>query len=86
MQKPAAFARPTTKAELMEDYRLDFWYNCIPKPGDTERFKWSPGAIIGTLPSVIATGAGVEGPSRTLSPQRPVLPMVAALRRAVTGR
>jgi len=31
--------------------------------------EWRPGALIQNLPSVIQTGAGVEGPSRTMHPK-----------------
>ena len=31
--------------------------------------EWAPGAAVGRLPSVIQTGAGVPGPSRTMHPK-----------------
>jgi hypothetical protein len=40
----------------------------IPQPWGPR--EWSPGALIQTIPSVIQTGGGVAGPSRTMHPSR----------------
>jgi len=65
----------------MRDYGLSYWYQKnIPLPWDGTRLKWRPGAMIETLPSVIQTGPGVSGPSRTVLAQilreRPLLKML----------
>jgi len=41
-------------------------YN-IPRPWGPRR--WSPGALIQNLPSVVQTGAGGSGPTRTMHPK-----------------
>ena len=70
-QMPSTFARSSDKREIMEDYGLSYWFQRrIPRPGNAERFKWSPGALIANLPSVIQTGAGASGATRGLLPQR----------------
>jgi len=69
LQKPATFARSSKKEEIMKDYGLSHWYQHqknIPEPWGPR--EWSPGALISSLPSVIQTGGGVEGPSRTMHP------------------
>ena len=67
----------------MESYDIPYWYlKNRPRPWDGKRLKWRPGALIETLPSVIQTGAGVEGPSRTVLAQimreRPLLRLLQA--------
>jgi len=69
LQKPAVWARSTTKDKIMQEHGLAHWYQHqknIPEPWGPR--EWSPGALISSLPSVIQTGAGVEGPSRTMHP------------------
>jgi len=73
--RPSEFARSSKKGEIMRDYKLKSWYQQqqlkeqknIPTAFGAPR-EWVPGALIQTLPSVIQTGAGVPGPSRTMHP------------------
>ncbi|MBA7667575.1 hypothetical protein ES703_75669 [subsurface metagenome] len=69
LQKPATFARSSDEQEILREYGLATWkQRRIPPAWPTVR-TWAPGAIIANLPSVIQTGAGVSGPSRTMLPQ-----------------
>ena len=75
--RPSTWARPTTREEIAAEYRRQVVGRNIPRPWDTKRLTWRPGALIETLPSVIQTGPGVSGPSRTVLAQimreRPLL-------------
>lgn len=75
--RPGTWARPTTKEEIAREYRRQILGKNIPRPWDGKRLAWAPGRLIETLPSVIQTGPGVSGPSRTVLAQimreRPLL-------------
>jgi len=72
MQMPAVWARSSDKREIMENYRLGYWFQTkrrIPQAWPTVR-TWAPGAIIANIPAVLQTGAGVSGPTRGMLPQK----------------
>lgn len=71
MQYPAVWARSSDKGKIMREYGLGYWFQTqrrIP-PAWPKIREWAPGAMIANLPSVIQTGAGVSGPTRTMLPQ-----------------
>ena len=70
-QMPAVWARSSDKGEIMREYGLGYWFQTkrrIP-PAWSKIREWSPGAMIANLPSVIQTGVGPSGPTRTMLPQ-----------------
>lgn len=71
MQMPAVWARSSDKQKIMREYGLGYWFQTkrrIP-PAWSKIREWAPGAMIGNLPSVIQTGVGPSGPTRTMLPQ-----------------
>lgn len=55
---------PTTEPGIS----IDKYVKNIPRPYPRP-MEWAPGKLIENIPSVITTGAGVAGPSRTVHPK-----------------
>ncbi|NQT08685.1 hypothetical protein HQ586_06375 [Candidatus Bathyarchaeota archaeon] len=71
MQMPAVWARSSDKQEIMREYGLGYWFQTqrrIP-PAWPKIREWAPGAMIANLPSIVQTGVGPSGPTRTILPQ-----------------
>ena len=71
MQMPAVWARSSDKGKIMREYGLGYWFQTqrrIP-PAWSKIREWAPGAMIATLPSIVQTGVGPSGPTRTMLPQ-----------------
>ena len=69
LQHPAVWARSSTKQGIEREYGIHWYQRNIPVAWPKIR-EWPLGANIGTLLSIVQTGAGVSGPTRTMLPQR----------------